>query len=107
MAASNSALSRFWNGDVMWSFRRSWMARISAVTLLVLFGAAIFAPQLATQNPYDIGQLMLFDSELPPAWAEGGDRRYFLGTDTQARDVYSSILYGLRLSLIVGFASVI
>lgn len=103
---ATSALSRALSGDVAWSFRHSWSARLSAVALVILFAAAIFAPLLANQNPYDIGQLNLFDSELPPAWVDGGDARYWLGTDTQARDVYSSILYGLRLSLIVGFASV-
>lgn len=103
---ATSALSRAISGDVAWSFRHSWSARISAFALVILFAAAILAPWLASQNPYDIGQLNLFDSELPPAWADGGDPRYWLGTDTQARDVYSSILYGLRLSLIVGFASV-
>ena len=76
------------------------------MVLLILFAAALFAPWLANQNPYDIGQLDLLDSELPPAWVQGGDPRYWLGTDTQARDVYSTILYGLRLSLLVGFASV-
>ncbi|MDP2086039.1 MAG: ABC transporter permease [Gemmobacter sp.] len=103
---ATSVLSRALSGDVAWSFRHSWSARLSALALVILFAAAIFAPLLANQNPYDIGQLNLFDSELPPAWVDGGDARYWLGTDTQARDVYSSILYGLRLSLIVGFASV-
>jgi peptide/nickel transport system permease protein len=103
---ATSALSRALSGDVAWSFRHSWSARISALALLFLFAAALFAPWLANQNPYDIGALNLFDSELPPAWVQGGDPRYWLGTDTQARDVYSSILYGLRLSLVVGFASV-
>ncbi|OZB13827.1 MAG: ABC transporter permease [Rhodobacterales bacterium 34-62-10] len=101
-----AALTRLWNSDVAWNFSRSWTARISSLLILILFAAALFAPLLATQNPYDISQLFLLDSELPPAWAEGGDPRYFLGTDEQARDLYSSILYGLRLSLIVGFASV-
>ncbi|WP_322867454.1 ABC transporter permease [Aquicoccus sp. G2-2] len=100
-------LERAWNSDLAWSFRQSRIARISAIVLLLLFAAAIFAPYLATQNPYDISQLSLMDSELPPAWADGGSIHYLLGTDNQARDVYSSILYGLRLSLIVGFASVV
>ncbi|QYK41337.1 MAG: ABC transporter permease [Paracoccaceae bacterium] len=106
MSAALSPLARVWASDVGWSFRRSWTARISAVLIVILFAAAALAPLLATQNPYDISQLSLFDSELPPAWVDGGDPRYLLGTDTQARDVYSSILYGLRLSLLVGFASV-
>jgi len=104
--AAATALGRALESDVVWSFRNSWSARISAVLIVLLFTAAAFAPLLATQNPYDISQLELLDSELPPMWLEGGDPRYLLGTDTQARDVYSSILYGLRLSLIVGFASV-
>lgn len=103
---TSSSLSRAFNSDIAWSFRTSWSARISSLILLVLFAAALFAPLLATQNPHDISQLFLLDSELPPSWVEGGDPRYLLGTDQQARDVYSSILYGLRLSLIVGFASV-
>tara|TARA_R110002020_G_scaffold34066_26_gene103761 strand:+ start:32146 stop:33063 length:918 start_codon:yes stop_codon:yes gene_type:complete len=103
---SSSSLSRALDSDIAWSFRTSWSARISSLSLFVLFAAALLAPLLATQNPYDISQLFLLDSELPPSWIEGGDPRYLLGTDQQARDVYSSILYGLRLSLIVGFASV-
>lgn len=106
MPATTSTFARAYNSDLAWSFRRSWAARISGLLIVLLFAAALFAPWLATQNPYDIAQLNLFDSELPPAWAEGGDPRYLLGTDTQARDIYSSILYGLRLSLVVGFASV-
>lgn len=103
---TTNTLSRIFESDVAWSFRQSWTARISSLLLVVLFALALFAPLLATQNPYDISQLSLWDSELPPAWVDGGDARYLLGTDQQARDLYSSILYGLRLSLIVGFASV-
>ena len=103
---ADTALSRALDSDLVWSFRKSLTARISALVLLILFAAAALAPWLATQNPYDIVQLFLLDSELPPMWVDGGDSRYFLGTDQQARDLYSSILYGLRLSLVVGFASV-
>lgn len=103
---ARSTFARLWDSDIAWNFRHSWTARISSVLILILFMAALFAPLLATQNPFDISQLFLLDSELPPAWVEGGDTRYLLGTDQQARDLYSSILYGLRLSLIVGFASV-
>ena len=103
---TTSTLSRMFDSDIGWSFRQSWTARISTLILIALFAAALFAPILATQNPYDISQLFLLDSELPPAWTDGGDPRYLLGTDQQARDLYSSILYGLRLSLVVGFASV-
>lgn len=103
---ADTPLARALSSDLFWSFRKSLTARLSALVLVVLFASAALAPWLATQNPYDIAQLFLLDSELPPMWAAGGDPRYFLGTDQQARDVYSSILYGLRLSLMVGFASV-
>lgn len=99
-------MTRILDSDVAWSFRQSRLAMLASATLLILVLAAVFAPLLATQNPFDMMQLDLMSSELPPAWVEGGDPHYLLGTDGQARDVYSSILYGLRLSLIVGFASV-
>lgn len=101
-----AVFARAWDSDLAYSFRRSKTALIASLILVVLFAAAIFAPQLATQNPFDIAQLQLWNSELPPFWVEGGSTEYLLGTDTQARDVYSTILYGLRISLIVGFASV-
>ncbi len=96
-----------WDSDIAYSFRKSRVAVISTLLLLAMFLAAILAPYLAPQNPFDIAELSLFDSELPPAWAEGGNPAYLLGTDTQARDVLSSIMYGMRISLVVGFASVI
>lgn len=96
-----------WDSDIAYSFRKSRVAVISTLLLLAMFLAAILAPYLAPQNPFDIAELSLFDSELPPAWAKGGNPAYLLGTDTQARDVLSSIMYGMRISLVVGFASVI
>jgi peptide/nickel transport system permease protein len=68
--------------------------------------AAALAPWIAPHNPFDVATLSLLDSELPPAWAEGGDPRFLLGTDNQGRDVFSAILYGSRISLAVGFVSV-
>jgi peptide/nickel transport system permease protein len=94
------------DSDIAYSFRTSRTAVVAAVVLVLLFAAALLAPVLATQNPFDMSQLDLMSSELPPVWVEGGVPQHLLGTDTQARDVYSSILYGLRLSLLVGFASV-
>lgn len=96
-----------WDSDIGYSFRKSRVALISSLVLLTMILAAVFAPFVAPQNPFDIATLSLFDSELPPAWEEGGNPAYLLGTDTQARDVLSSILYGMRISLLVGFASVI
>ncbi|GAA2860557.1 ABC transporter permease [Aminobacter niigataensis] len=100
-------LRSFADSDLFYSFRRSRTTVIAAVALALLFFGAIFAPVIAPFDPFDIAHLNLLDSELPPAWMEGSNPAYILGTDTQARDVLSSILYGLRISLFVGFASVI
>ena len=72
-----------------------------AVTLL-FFLLAIFAPLLSVQNPFDPAQLQLINSRIAPLWTADGQSPYLLGTDEQGRDVLSAILYGLRLSLIVG-----
>lgn len=101
-----SRLRRFTESDLFYSFYRSKVTVVAAIVLLLLVLAAVFAPLIAPQDPFDIGSLSLLDSELPPAWMEGGNSAYWLGTDTQARDVLSAIIYGLRISLLVGFVSV-
>jgi peptide/nickel transport system permease protein len=101
-----SRLRRFTESDLFYSFYRSKVTVVATIVLVFLVLAALFAPLIAPQNPFDIGNLDLLDSELPPAWLEGGNPAYWLGTDTQARDVLSAIIYGLRISLFVGFASV-
>jgi peptide/nickel transport system permease protein len=93
--------------DIFHSFKRSKVTVVAATALFIMVAGAVFAPLVAPHNPFDIAALNLLDSELPPAWMEGGNPSYWLGTDTQARDVFSSILYGLRISLFVGFASVV
>ena len=78
----------------------------SIVTLVMIF-ASVFAPLVAPHDPFDVATLNLLDSELPPVWAAEGDARYLLGTDNLGRDVFSTILYGSRVSLLVGFTSVV
>jgi peptide/nickel transport system permease protein len=98
---------RFLDGDVFYSFRRSPVTIVASVVTLLLFVAALFAPWLAPYNTYDVASLNLIDAFRPPAWADGGDPAFLLGTDDQGRDVFSSIMFGLRISLLVGFASVV
>jgi len=74
---------------------------------LLMICGALFAPWLAPLNPFDLASLDLNDSLLPPAWAAQGQGKYVLGTDDQGRDVLSTILYGSRISLLVGFSSVL
>ncbi|QIE57279.1 ABC transporter permease [Pikeienuella piscinae] len=93
--------------DLVYSFRTSPATIIATVITLGMILAALFAPYVASQNPFDVATLSLLDSELPPAWVEGGMAAYPLGTDNLGRDVLSTILYGGRVSLLVGFVSVI
>jgi peptide/nickel transport system permease protein len=79
----------------------------SALVALGIVMGALFAPWLAPHHPFDLATLSLNDSLLPPAWLPSGDARYWLGTDDQGRDVLSTILYGTRISLVVGVCSVV
>ena len=101
-----SRLAAWWDSDLCWSFRHTPSAMISALLLLLIIASAIFAPAITPQNPFDLTQLFLDKAELPPAWAADGELPYLLGTDPQGRDVFSAILYGSRISLVIGLASV-
>ena len=105
-AAVPMRVAAFLDSDLVYSFRRSRVIVLAAIVTLVMVLAAMLAPWIAPHDPFDVATLSLLDSELPPAWAEGGDPRFLLGTDSQGRDVLSAILYGSRVSLAVGFVSV-
>jgi peptide/nickel transport system permease protein len=101
-------LGRAWNSDILWSLRRSPVAIVSLVLVLAFVLASLFAPWLAPQNPFDPAQLDLMDGLTAPMTAnEITGRTYWLGTDPQGRDMLSALLYGSRVSLLVGFASVL
>ena len=100
------ALRRFFDGDVWHSFRTSPVAIVAAAIALVCAFCAVFADFVAPHNPFDLASLELADSRLPPAWLEGGTSKYLLGTDDQGRDILSALMYGARISLFVGLASV-
>ena len=102
-----SRFKRLRNSDLWWSFTHSKAAIIGATILAVLILTALFAPLIAPQNPYDGAQLDMWKAELPPIWHEGGEMPYLLGTDTQGRDMLSAILYGTRISIVIGIASVV
>lgn len=100
-------LKQWLDGPVLYSFSQSRLAQFAAVVALLMICGALFAPWLAPLNPFDLASLDLNDSLLPPAWAAQGQGKYVLGTDDQGRDVLSTILYGSRISLLVGFSSVL
>ena len=103
----SDVLRRFFDSDLWFSFRHSPVAIVSmAVSILIVF-SAVFAHWIAPTNPFDLAQIDLLDSEIPPVWMADGDSRFLLGTDDQGRDIFSTILYGSRISLMVGFASVV
>jgi len=102
-----TALKRFFDGDVWHSFTRSPFAMVAAFVALCCLICALFATWIAPHDPFDLSALELMDSRLPPAWIEGGSTKYLLGTDDQGRDLLSAIMYGARISLLVGVASVI
>lgn len=102
-----SLFRRIRKSDLWWSFTRSKTAMFSAALLAILILTALFAPLIAPQNPYDGAALDMWKAELPPVWEEGGEWPYLLGTDTQGRDMLSAILYGTRISIVIGIASVV
>jgi len=95
-------LRRFLGSDLFYSFRRRPGVMLAAVLIAVIVGSALLAPLVAPHNPFDLRTLNLLDAFTPPAWTERGNRTYFLGTDDQGRDVLSAIIYGSRMSLLVG-----
>jgi len=100
-------LHQWWDSDVGYSFRTSPTAIIAALIALVCVVCALFAPWIAPHNPFDLTTLLLDNARLPPSWSEGGNPNFFLGTDEQGRDILSALMYGARISLAVGLASVI
>ena len=95
------------DSDLFYSFRSSKVAVAAAVLTLVMVGGAFLAPLIAPHDPYDLRSLELIDADKPPAWVAGGEARYLLGTDDQGRDIFSTMLYGTRASLLIGAASVL
>jgi peptide/nickel transport system permease protein len=105
-ASTSGWFSRAIESDLFYSFRRSKITMAAAVVTLLFFLLAIFAPLVAVQNPFDPAQLQLINSRIPPLWTADGQSPFLLGTDEQGRDVLSAILYGLRISLVVGVLGV-
>jgi len=104
----SARLFRAWDSDVAWSFRHSPVAILAAFVAFVLLAGALFAPLVAPQNAFDASSLNLMEGFTRPGEPSAVTGRVFwLGTDDQGRDVFSAILYGSRVSLLVGFASVL
>lgn len=94
-------------GEIYQSFRRRPATIGASILLLFLIVTAFLSPLFVPQNPYDPAQLDLLNAEIPPIWQTDGQWPFILGTDSQGRDVLSAILYGSRVSIIIGIAAVL
>lgn len=103
---SNAILNAL-SGKIWPVLKRDKVTLVAFVLFVVICIAAILAPTIATQNPYDLASLNLLDSRLAPGERGVDGNIYLLGTDNQGRDMLSAILYGLRISLLVGLASIV
>lgn len=108
------ALVRWFDGDVGHSFRTSPVAMLAAAIAFACIFAAVFAELVAPHNPFDLTTLELSHARLKPSFEahplvrpEDGTRTYLLGTDDQGRDILSALMYGARISLVVGLVSVL
>jgi len=106
MTTPGAVLRRWFDSDLAYSFRRSPSVMIAAVVAVAIILAAVLAPWVSPFNPFDPAALKLMDAFTPPAWTEEGKLTYLLGTDDQGRDLLSTILYGSRISLLVGFSAI-
>ena len=105
--ANLSFVTRMLDSDLAYSFFRSPLVVFATIVTLILVCVAVFAPWVAPQNVFDPANLNLMDAFTPPSWKEGGNSQFILGTDDQGRDMLSAMFYGMRISLVVGFAAVL
>jgi len=98
---------RFKKSYLLYSFKRDPIAIISFVVLAVLTIISIMAPLIAPYNTYDTATFDIMDAETPPSWMEGGSEMFLLGTDIQGRDLLSTMIYGLRVSFLIGVGAVL
>ena len=102
-----SALLRaFLRSDFCYHFRRDKVIVSAFLILVVMIVMALLTPLIAPHDPYDLSTIDIMDAELPPVWMDGGDPRFPLGADEQGRGIFSTILYGLRTSLVIGVFAV-
>jgi peptide/nickel transport system permease protein len=100
-------MTRFMTSQMAVNWRHNLSAICGTIILLFCIFIVVAGPSLVTQNPYDVKQLNLMDSYLPPAWMEGGRSDYLLGTDGQGRDVLAAVIYGTRISAFIGVAATV
>jgi peptide/nickel transport system permease protein len=103
----HDSVHRFFDSDIWFSFKKSRVTVIATCVTVVMIISAFAAPLIAPHTPFEPATLDLMDAFTPPFWFEDGSTKFLLGTDDQGRDLFSTILYGSRISLFVGFASML
>lgn len=100
-------LATFRDSYLFYSFKRDKIAIVSFAILMFLVISSFAAPLIAPYNPYDADSIDIMNAETPPAWMENGSSDFLLGTDQQGRDLLSTMLYGMRLSVLIGLGAVV
>ena len=103
----NRPWQRFKASYLLFSFKQDKTAIVSFVVLVALLLTGVLAPLISPYDPYDPASTDIMNSEMPPAWMADGERAFVLGTDIQGRDLLSTMIYGLRLSIVIGCGAVI
>lgn len=104
---STGRWNRFLHSEIFHNYRRSPSAIAGSIMVALVLLVALLGPIWTVQNPYDIASLELGDAYKPPVWLEGGEAKFFLGTDQQGRDMVSAMVYGSRVSLFIGLAGTV
>ncbi|MFW2589752.1 ABC transporter permease [Sagittula sp. SSi028] len=107
LARRPSRLRALWNSPIGYNFRRNPVAIVSLTVFVIITVLSLLAPVIAPFDPYDPAQIDIMNSEYPPSWVDGSLPEFWLGTDDQGRDLWSTILYGTRLSLMIGLCAVV
>lgn len=100
-------ISDFRQSYLWYSFKRDKVAMVSFAVIVFLVLVAVFAPLIAPYNPYDSSSIDIMNAELPPFWMANGDKAFLLGTDGQGRDLLSTMIYGMRISLLIGAGAIV
>ncbi|MEE8414739.1 MAG: ABC transporter permease [Desulfobacterales bacterium] len=106
-ARIQNTVHRFFDSDIWYSFKKSRVTVIAACVTAVIILSATAAPLIAPHTPFDPATLDLMDAFTPPFWYDDGTSKFLFGTDDQGRDLFSTIMYGSRISIFVGFASIL
>jgi peptide/nickel transport system permease protein len=104
---SRNLFARILDSDLAHSFLSQKLVMVAALITAVMVSLALLAPMIAPHTPFELATISIIDANLPPAWMPGGEEKFLLGTDNQGRDILSTILYGMRISIGVGILAVL